>query len=115
VSVDGLRGCFKGLVPQLAMNSLESFVRSRVESKFPMQLQTMDEKEVKRYFKDLSFKLTGKRGTTEFADFVKMTIWKVLSVTLSTIATQPLYVIMCRSIAAFVGKERHCTYMRNIL
>jgi hypothetical protein len=88
---------------------LENFIQSRVEENYPWTANSMDVKELNRFFKDLKLKLKAKKSPV-FKELAQATIWKMFSVTLSTVVSQPIYLITTRMMAAFVGREMRYKY-----
>jgi len=98
-SVDGFFGCYRGIFPRICQSIVSQTVYKKIASKNP-------------FFGDDGEGMTATeavlrlgRDTEDIKTMARLTGWEILSVTASTIASQPFYVICVRSMAQFVGRE----------
>jgi len=112
-SVDGFFGCYRGLLPRLCQSIVSQTVYKKIASKNPFygdgnakSPEEASRKEALRLSRARSGALIrGSQTSEDIESMAQQTGWEILSVTASTIASQPFYVICVRSMAQFVGRE----------
>jgi carrier protein len=116
-SVDGFFGCYRGLLPRLCQAIVSKSVHRRVALQNPFLEDGGDGQrrdsgqESLRLSKTRSGALIrGSQVAEDFETMARHTGWEILSVTASTLASQPFFVISVRSMAQFVGRETKYRY-----
>jgi len=108
-SVDGFFGCYRGIFPRICQSIVSQTVYKKIASKNPFFGDYGDGKtqtEAVRLNRARSGAVVrGSQTSEDIETMARHTGWEILSVTASTIASQPFYVICVRSMAQFVGRE----------
>jgi len=116
-SVDGLLGIYRGLTPRICQTIVSNVVAKKVARLCPFKEEDEEESSSKKSFKlsSSSSELIENRAANEFLFMARKAGWQIISVSAGTIAAQPFFVIACRSMAQFVGREgKYCSIMESI-
>ena len=114
-SVDGIAGCFRGLVPRICYANVYYLVYNKVSELCPIDrgqdLKAGGDKgaaktRVQSYRSSTGFtKSVMDLVPPDFQAFVKTLSWDVVSVTVGTTVSYPFHLLAVRSMAQFVGRE----------
>jgi carrier protein len=117
-SVDGFFGCYRGIAPRICQSIVSQTVYRRFASRNPFQEEKLENEETRGNRDQLKLSsarsgalIRGSQVAEDFVSMAKNTGWEILSVTASTVASQPFYVIAVRSISQFVGRETKYKYV----
>lgn len=109
---DGLMGCYRGFLPCICQRVTSSLVTNHLNSNYqPNWDKDCPAGKSRRSLLTLRLNSSSLLPPSNM-DIIKMTGWRMFTVSISTLVSHPFYVISVRMVAQFVGRESNYMYVR---